>query len=114
MTPVEVIIDYKKLQMFGQICCLKDGYIAKEIFNHRIVRYVKGDSQTVGFVPDIYRLLQKHGIIELFPIFAMRRVPVKIFMETDIKKYCYYAIKAKRFYRTDMCLLVAKWLYHRH
>jgi len=66
MTPVEVNIDYKKLQMFGQICRLKDGYIAKEIFNHRIVRYVNGDSQTVGFVPDIYRLLQKYGMIPLF------------------------------------------------
>jgi len=52
--------------MFGQICRLKDGYIAKEIFNHRIVRNVNGYSQTVGFVPDIYRLLQKYGMIELF------------------------------------------------
>ena len=66
MPPVKIIIDYKKLQMFGKICHLKDGYTAKEIFKHRIVRYVNGDSQTVGFVPDIYRLLQKYGIITLF------------------------------------------------
>ena len=66
ITPVEVIINYKKLQMFGQICRLKDGYIAKEIFNHRIGRYVNGDSQTFGFVPAIYRLLQKYGMIEMF------------------------------------------------
>jgi len=52
--------------MFEQICRLKDGYIAKEMFNHRVVRYVNGDPQTVGFVPDIYRLLQKYGMIELF------------------------------------------------
>ncbi|XP_052799264.1 uncharacterized protein LOC128230877 [Mya arenaria] len=64
ITSIEVLIDCKKLQFFGQMCRLPCQYLAKIIFNSRLIRYINFDRQTVGFVPDIYRLCQKYLLVD--------------------------------------------------
>ena len=58
---VEEIVDYNKLQFFGQLCRLPNNFLAKKIFVQRLVRF-GGNTQLFGFVPDIFRLLQKYNL----------------------------------------------------
>jgi hypothetical protein len=57
------MINYRKLQLFGQLCRLPSKYLAKQIFVNRLIRYVSVDRQKHGFIPDIYRLLQKYDLL---------------------------------------------------
>ena len=40
LTNIETMIDYRKLQLLGQLYRLPCKYLAKEIFNIRLIRYV--------------------------------------------------------------------------
>ena len=37
---IETIIDYRKLQFFGQLCRLSSTYLSKQVFTHRLLRYI--------------------------------------------------------------------------
>ena len=60
--PIETLIDYRKLQLFGQLCRLSSQYLAKVVFVQRLIRFVNGDRQTMGFIPDLYRLFSKYSL----------------------------------------------------
>lgn len=64
MVPIEVYIDYKKLQLLGQLCRLSCNYLAKEVFVQRLVRFRNGDKQSVGFIPDITRVASKYNLLD--------------------------------------------------
>ena len=54
MGSIESIIDYRKLQFYGQLR-LPFQYLAKNIFHHI-------DRQCLGFIPDIYRLIRNYNL----------------------------------------------------
>lgn len=62
MPCIECIIDQRKLLFLGQLCRLSNLYLAKQVFNNRLVRFINYDNQYNGFVPDIYRILQKYNL----------------------------------------------------
>ena len=64
ITSIESQIDYRKLQFFAQLCRLPCKYVAKHIFVNRLIRYLGDDRQTLGYIPDIYRILCKYNIID--------------------------------------------------
>ena len=60
---IESVIDYKKLQLLGQLCRLPCYYLAKKIFVYRLIHYSGGTGrQSLGFRPDMYRLLTKYNL----------------------------------------------------
>jgi len=62
MGTIESIIDYRKLQFYGQLCRLPFQYLAKNSFHHRLLRYINNDRQCLGFIPDIYRRIRKYNL----------------------------------------------------
>ena len=62
MGTIESIIDYRKLQFYGQLCRLSFQYLAKDSFHHRLLRYINNDRQCLCFIPDIYRLIRKYNL----------------------------------------------------
>ena len=60
MVPMETVIDQRKL-----LCRLPNTYLAKLVFNQKLIRFLNYDSQMNGFIPDIYRILQKYGLCEV-------------------------------------------------
>ena len=68
-TPIEHAIDHKKLIFFGQLCRLPAHYLAKQLFVNRLLRFVSGDRQCQGFIPDIYRLLTKYNMHDILSVF---------------------------------------------
>ena len=56
-------VDYKKIMFFGQLCRLDVKFLAKQIFIDRLVRYIDSPYRKKGFIPDIYRILYKYGLL---------------------------------------------------
>ena len=63
--PIESEIDYKKRVFLGQLCRLPGGHRVKEIFIHRPVHFNKCPAKKLGFLPDIYRILNKYSIVHI-------------------------------------------------
>ena len=42
---------------------IQPGHLSKSVFVHRRVRFMNGDKQCVGFIPDIYKLLDKYQVV---------------------------------------------------
>jgi hypothetical protein len=53
ITSVETLIEYRKLQFFGQLCRLSGILFSEKIFNFRLTRYYNGFPERFGFIPDI-------------------------------------------------------------
>jgi len=62
MGTIESIIDYRKLQFYGQLCRLPSQYLAKNICYHRLLRYINNVRQCLGIIPDIYRRIRKYNL----------------------------------------------------
>ena len=62
MPSIETILDYRKLQFFGQLCRLSSTYLSKQVFTHRLLRYYNMQMQYTSFIADIYWLLVKYGM----------------------------------------------------
>lgn len=60
--PIEAIIDKSKLRFFGQLCMLRDNKPARVIFHNRLSAYLMNKVNFQGFMPDIYRILQKYSL----------------------------------------------------
>ena len=69
LLPIEAEIDKRKLQFFSQLCRLPTHYLAKQFFVVRCQNYVNSDRQSTGFFPDIYRLLSKYNLTDIFVSF---------------------------------------------
>ena len=65
MYPIEAEIDYRKLIFLGQLCHLPGGFRAKEIFIHRLIHINESPVKKLGFVPDIFRILNKYSIVQV-------------------------------------------------
>ena len=65
LLPIETVIDQRKLVFLGQLCRLPNTNLAKLVFNQKLIRFLNYDSQMNGFIPDMYRILQKYGLCEV-------------------------------------------------
>lgn len=65
LNPIESEIDYKKLVFLGQLCRLPGAHRVKEIFIHRLVHFNESPAKKLGFLPDIYRILNKYSITHI-------------------------------------------------
>ena len=69
--PIIKQIDYRKLQLLGQLCRLPCNYLAKTIFVHRLTRYLSGsERQSCGFIPDIFNILSKYELLQYINYFT--------------------------------------------
>ena len=59
---LESEIDYKKLIFIGQLCLLSTEFLAKDLFNNRLIRYIEDPLNKSGFFPDLCRVLQKYEL----------------------------------------------------
>ena len=96
--PIECIIDYRKLTFLGQLCRLPNKYLAKQVFNVRLLSFMSYDKQTRGFIPDVYRLCSKYGLMEVlnhyvnfgaFPLSSVWKsmLEQRIFIPEQIRQY---------------------------
>jgi hypothetical protein len=69
VSSIETVIDYRKLQFFGQLCRLPNRYVSKQMFVHRLIKYFQDDNQTIGFIPDIYRIIMKYNLFYILDSF---------------------------------------------
>ena len=60
--PMETVIDHKKLNFLGQLCNIACSYMAKRVFNIRLTHFQHLDNQSLGFIPDINRILTKYAL----------------------------------------------------
>jgi len=60
---------------------LPSQYLAKNMFHHRLLRYINNDRQCLGFIPDIYILIQPSVCTRLF---YQRR---DLFIEVTLEDY---------------------------
>ena len=60
---IETFIDFKKLQLLGQLCRLPCRHLSKSVLVHRLASFMNGDKQRVGFIPDIYKLLDNYQLV---------------------------------------------------
>ena len=51
------------MQLLGQLCRLLCRHLSKSVFVHRLVSFKHDDKQCVGFIPDIYKLLDKYWMV---------------------------------------------------
>ena len=82
MGTIESIIDYRKLQFYGQLCRLSFQYLAKDSFHHRLLRYINNDRQCLCFIPDIYRLIRKYNLQYILDCYIKEEV--KLILTTNI------------------------------
>ena len=62
---IESEIDYKTLVFLGQVCRLSGGHRVKEIFIHRLAHFKESPAKQLGFLPDIYRILNKYSVVDI-------------------------------------------------
>jgi len=60
--PIVNILECQKLKLLGQLCRLNPQYLAKDLFNNRLVRFLDIDRQCFGFIPDVYTILQRYNL----------------------------------------------------
>ena len=63
--PIVNELEIRKLTFFGQICRLNPKYLAKDIFNNRLIRHIELEGQCIGYIPDAYRILQKYDLMNV-------------------------------------------------
>lgn len=104
LVTIETEINYKKLQFLGQLCRLPCQYLSKRIFINRLIRY-KGfiERQSLGFIPDIIRLLQKYNLMDYINIFIDTAFfPSKYAWKSIIKRHVYGS-------ESDQCIRSVYW-----
>ena len=63
--PWKTVINHKKLNFLGQLCnlpCLYIGPMAKRVFNIRLTHFQYMNNQSLGFIPDINRILTTYAL----------------------------------------------------
>ena len=64
LNSIELEIDYRKMVFFlGQLCRLTSDCTIKQIFMYRLSHYTENSHLQRGFIPDIYRILEKYTLI---------------------------------------------------
>ncbi len=61
---LEYEIDKKKLLLFGQLCLLNPDTCIKRIFSVRVMGFAADSRKQRGFIPDIFRLLEKYSLLD--------------------------------------------------
>jgi len=61
--PMETVIGHKKLNFLGPLCNLPCSYMTKRVFNIRLTHCLNLDNQSLGFIPDINRILTKYALL---------------------------------------------------
>jgi len=84
---IESIIDYRKLQFYGQLCRLPFQYLARNMFHQWLLRYINNDRRCLGFIPDIYRLIRKYNLLPSVYtrlLFQRRDLSIGVTLKNDI------------------------------
>ena len=90
ISSIETEIDYRKLQFFGQLCRLPNRYVSKQIFVNRLIKYLHDDKQTIGFIPDIHRIIMKYNLFYVLDCFVNRAIfPSKYRWKCILKQNVY-------------------------
>ena len=93
MVPMETVIDQRK-----QLCRKSNTYLAKLVFNQRLIRFLNYDSQMNGFIQDIYRIVQKYGLCEVIYTYARTgRFPAKCAWKSTVNRCVIIPDKRSRF-----------------
>ena len=61
--PIEVLIDKRKLLLFGQLCNAHCHFKFKTMFVNRLAMFMNNPRNCTGFMPDIYRILGKYNLL---------------------------------------------------
>ncbi|KAH3796441.1 hypothetical protein DPMN_150009 [Dreissena polymorpha] len=86
--PMETIVDYRKLVFLGQLCNLPNTYMAKHLFNSRLLYYENFDKQHHGFIPDIRALLCKYELHHILDQYIAEGLfPVKSVWKTMLRRH---------------------------
>ena len=65
ITRIEAYIDHQKLRFLGSLCRTPSDDIVSKLFTHRLFQYKSCNVQCkYGFVPDIFSILNKYGLID--------------------------------------------------
>jgi hypothetical protein len=100
MVSIDSLIDYRKLQFLGQLCRLSNNYVAKDIFNNRLVRFLQFKTPFRGILPDIYRLLQKYQLCDVLHTYTdTGSFPSKIAWKRTLTKHIIDTEKLNRYNR---------------
>ena len=59
---IEMEVDRHKLIFLEQLCNLPSHLRVKELFIHRLINYFENPRRQLGFIPDIYRILEKYSL----------------------------------------------------
>ena len=63
---IEIDIDFRKLNLFGQFCRLNSDIWVKTVFLNRLTSYIpECNHRQEGFIPDIVRLLEKYQLRDI-------------------------------------------------
>lgn len=62
VNPIANEIDYKKLIFFQQLCSDSVACVTKEMFIYRLVNFIENPKFKIGFIPDIFKILNKYSL----------------------------------------------------
>ena len=101
--PISVEIEYAKLQFLGQLCRLPCKYLAKQMFVCRFVRFINSsERQAHGFIPDIFSLAKKYGLLDYVSYFANNAdFPSKYMWKSVLHRQVYKAALNSRISRLE-------------
>ena len=71
---LESEIDFKKLNLFGQLCRCDTQCWITPFFRSRLESYFENRYDQTGFFPDIMKLLEKYGLIQYIDVFQAENV----------------------------------------
>jgi hypothetical protein len=85
---METIVDYRKLVFLEQLCNLPKTYMAKHLFNSRLLYYENFDKQHHGFIPDIRAILCKYELHHILDQYIAEGLfPVKSVWKTMLRRH---------------------------
>ncbi|MES9994111.1 MAG: reverse transcriptase family protein [Candidatus Thiodiazotropha sp.] len=74
MYSLESEIDFRKLNLFGQLCRNDTQCWITPLFRSRLKSYFENKYDQKGFLPDIIKLLEKYGLIQYIEVFRTENV----------------------------------------
>ena len=84
--PIEMEVEYRKLNLFGQLCRLELDCAVKSMFLYRLSSYMLSNVST-GFVHEVGRILNKYGLTQfMLTYYSDGSFPSKYEWKRTVKK----------------------------
>ena len=65
---IESEIDFRKLTLFGQFCRNISNYWVHDCFYRRLASFTINNVSQKGYIPDIFKIMEKYGLTVHFNI----------------------------------------------